>query len=73
MSRYLKSTIARTIVAIGGTFKSKSGKRKRVMCDTPVSVKIQHWTNILFNMPADDFLIICDAVDIVKDMRDNND
>lgn len=43
------------------------------MCDTPVSVKIQHWTNILFNMPADDFLIICDAVDIVKDMRDNND
>jgi hypothetical protein len=39
------------------------------MCDTPVSVKIQHWTNILFNMPADDFLIICDAVDIVKDMK----
>jgi hypothetical protein len=54
---------------IGGTFKSKNGKKKRAMCDTPVSVKIQHWTNILFNMPADDFLIICDAVDIVKDMK----
>ena len=35
--------------------------------------KIQHWINILINMPANDFDIICDAVDIVKDMRDNND
>lgn len=43
------------------------------MSDTPDSLKIQHWINILYNMPADDFLIISDAVDIVNDMRITND
>lgn len=33
------------------------------------STNIQHWINILLNMPYDDFDIISDAIDIVKDIR----
>ena len=40
--------------------------KKKLMSDV---TKIQHWINILINMPKDDFDIICDAVDIVKDMK----
>lgn len=35
-------------------------------------IKIQHWINILLNMPDADYSIICDAIDIVKDMRNKN-
>lgn len=32
-------------------------------------IKIQHWINILINMPDDDFSVICDAIDIAKDLK----
>lgn len=35
------------------------------------SLKIQHWINILINMPIDDFNIIVDAIDVAKDMRND--
>ena len=35
------------------------------------SIKIQHWINILINMPKDDFNIIVDAIDVAKDIRND--
>lgn len=34
------------------------------------SFTLQSWINILLNLSKVDFDIICDAVDVVKDMKD---